>query len=280
MNKNLKKIVKKDGGLFFWGIRLLPKPKREAMYTLYAFFRHFDSIVDGNMNGYEKIELINAWREELENIYEKKVPETDIGRRIYKNCMRFKLPKQEFIKLLDSLSMDIPDPLQAPSMRDFIAYCRGVSGTPCNLSLRVLGCEDEELLEALSTELGNAIKITSILRDIKEDAQAGHMYIPKEILEEAEIFVTDPMKVVIDKNLYIARQSLADINKIIFSNVYTLIEKLDKKTARSIRGLTNLYKRYFDIMDKRGWEVISPKPKVSGMSRLSLVIKSLAGKKV
>ncbi|MDR1694172.1 MAG: squalene/phytoene synthase family protein [Lactobacillaceae bacterium] len=275
MSKNIRKIIRKNDKMFFWGMRFLPKAKREAMYTLYAFFRHIDSIVDDeDMTAKEKKELINIWREEFDNIYDKKVPATEIGRKIYKNCMRFKLPKSEFLKLINGLSMDIPTPLEAPSIKNLMTYCRGVSGTPCNLSLRVLGCDDEKLLEDISNELGDAVRLTTILRDVKEDALAGHLYIPKELLNEAQIFSTDPKKVVTDKNLYIAREELAKMTQVLFDNSYRLIKNLDTVPARSMRGLANLYKRYFDIMTKRGWEVISPKPKVGKISRLVITAKS------
>ncbi|MBQ7286085.1 MAG: squalene/phytoene synthase family protein, partial [Alphaproteobacteria bacterium] len=87
---NIQKMVKKSGTSFFWGMRLLPSAKRNAMYTIYAFFRHIDDIVDGDAPVQEKLDLLEAWRKELDNIYDKKVPTTEIGRKIYKNCMRFK----------------------------------------------------------------------------------------------------------------------------------------------------------------------------------------------
>lgn len=141
---DIKKIVRKSGTSFFWSMRFLPKAKREAMYTLYAFCRHIDDIVDGDSSTAEKQELLQAWREELDNIYDKKVPATEIGRRIYKNCMRFKLPKSEFLRLIDSISMDVPNPVQAPRLSDFYRYCRGVAGVPGSLSLRIFGCSDEK----------------------------------------------------------------------------------------------------------------------------------------
>lgn len=81
---DIKKIVRKSGTSFFWSMRFLPKAKREAMYTLYAFCRHIDDIVDGDSSIAEKQELLQAWREELDNIYDK----------------RFRLPKSAaaFIK--------------------------------------------------------------------------------------------------------------------------------------------------------------------------------------
>ena len=275
---NVDYIVKKSGSSFFWSMRLLPKAKREAMYTIYAFCRHIDDIVDGDMPLREKQELLDAWREELDNIYDRKVPATEIGRRIYKNCMRFKLPKEEFLKLIDSISMDIPKPLQAPKMVDFLKYCRGVAGVPGSLSLRIFGCRDENLIEELATSLGNALQITNILRDVKEDAQANRLYIPKEYLKKAEISSKKPSEVIVNKNLSIAREELAKLAEEDYAKANTIIPFLDKKVARPVRAIAAVYKKYFDIMQNRGWEVISPKPKIGKLNKFSLALRAYFGK--
>lgn len=275
---DIKQIVKKSGTSFFWSMRFLPKAKREAMYTLYAFCRHIDDIVDGETAMEEKIELINAWREELDNIYDKKTPVTEIGRKIYKNCMRFKLPKDEFIRLIDSITMDIPRPLQAPSLKDFYRYCRGVAGVPGSLSLRIFGCHDENTIEELATTLGNALQITNILRDVKEDAQSNRLYIPKEFLKKANITSKDPKTVIVDKNLAVAREELAKIASEDFSKAETLIKNLDKNTARPVKIIAGIYRKYFDIMQNRGWEVISPKPRIGKLGKITLALKAICSK--
>ena len=275
---NINRIVKKSGSSFFWSMRLLPRAKREAMYTIYAFCRHIDDIVDGDLPIKEKQDLINAWREEIDNIYDKKVPATEIGRKIYKNCMRFKLPKGEFIKLIDSISMDLPKPLQAPKLEDFLKYCRGVAGVPGNLSLRIFGCEDENLIEELATSLGNALQITNILRDVKEDAQANRLYIPKEYLKKAEITSKKPSEVLVNKNLSVAREELAKMASEDYARANQIIPFLDKDTARPVRAIAAIYKKYFDIMQNRGWEIVSPKPQISRFNKLSLALRAYFGK--
>lgn len=272
---DIKKIVKRSGSSFFWSMRFLPKAKRMAMYTLYAFCRHIDDIVDGNdMTMSEKLELLQAWREEMDNIYDRKVPTTDIGRKIYKNCMRFKLPKSEFIKLIDSISMDIPNPLHAPSMSDFYKYCRGVAGAPGNLSLRIFGCDNEKVIESLATSLGNALQITNILRDVKEDAQADRLYIPADLLNKARITSTNPSEVIVNKNLSVAREALARIAEEEFKKSESLMKYLDKKSLRSVKAVMAIYKKYFDIMQKRGWEIISPKPKIGKFCKFTLAARA------
>ena len=272
-------MVKKSGTSFFWSMRLLPAAQRNAMYTIYAFFRHIDDIVDGEADMDEKLELINAWREELDNIYDKKLPTTDIGRKIYKNCMRFKLPKEEFIKMIDSISMDLPNPVQAPTMEKFNQYCRGVAGVPGNLSLRIFGCTDQQIIEELATTLGAALQITNILRDVKEDAQAQRLYIPEEFLQKAGIKTRDPLSVVVDKNLAVAREALAKIAQEEYSKLTQEdVDRIDPKTARPVKAIAYIYKRYFDIMQNRGWEIISPKPRIGRISKLCLALKAFIGK--
>ncbi|MBP3347089.1 MAG: squalene/phytoene synthase family protein [Alphaproteobacteria bacterium] len=271
---NIKQIVKKSGTSFFWSMRFLPTAQRNAMYTIYAFCRHIDDIVDGDSPMAEKIDLLQAWREEMDNIFDKKVPTTEIGRKIYKNCMRFKLPKEEFLHLIDSIGMDVPNPVQAPDLNKFYRYCRGVAGVPGSLTLRILGCKDEQVINDLATSLGNALQITNILRDVKEDALNNRLYIPREYLEKAQITVTDPMSVVVDKNLVVAREELARQAKDNYAKADKLIPQLDKKISRHVRMIESIYRHYFDMMENRGWEVISPKPSLGKFKKLSLALRA------
>ena len=281
--KDLKKIVRSkikngSGRTVFWGMQFLPKAKREALYTLLAFVRHLEDVVESPVALAEKQEILSMWREEMDNIFERRVPATDIGRRIYKNCMRFKLPKAEFLNLVDSISANIDNPLKAPTLKQLSGYCRGVGGMTGSLSLRVFGCTDEQTIRELSTSLGLAVQITNILLNVKEDAQNGRLYIPQELLEKAGISATDPKSVVVDKNLAVAREELAKLADADFKKADVLIQKLDKKTARPVKMIAAIYRKYFDIMQNRGWEVISPKPQLSKMKKLTLALRAYFGK--
>ncbi len=278
MNKAIKKIVKKTGRSFFWGVHVLPTKERRAFYTLYAFCRHIDDIVTGEYPISKKVELINAWKKEIDNIYDKKVPVSDIGRNIYKNCMRFNLPKNDLVNIVDSVSMDLPTPLHSPNLSELTKYCSGVACSPCSLSLRILGCKDDKLINELASSLGMAIQLTTILRDIRDDASSDRLYIPNEFLQKAGITSKDPATVVIDKNLAIAREELAKIANENYAKSYQLIKRLDKKIARNINAIVYIYKRYFDIMQNRGWEIISPKPRINKLTKLLLIAKAFLGK--
>ena len=223
----------------------------------------------------EKTELLNAWREELDNIYEKKVPTTNIGRKIYKNCMRFNLPKEQMEKILDSAFLDAPTPLQAPSQEIFEQYLYGLAIVPLNLTLTIIGESKPATSQKLAASLGRALMITYILRDIKDDAKAGHLFIPQELLKKANVCKNSPVSVLEDKNLSGAREALSKDAQKNFATAQRFLSKMNKKSVMPLFYLANLSRCYFEQMNNRGWEIISPKPRISKLSKLKLIFKTL-----
>lgn len=269
------RIVRKSQTSLFWCMRGLKKSKREAIYTLFAFIKHIDSIVDSPMPEAEKIDLLEAWKIELSNIYDKKVPQTKIGRKICKNCMRFKIKKEDFAPILEAALLDFPKPLQAPTQKVFEAYCNGTAIMPLYITLAIMGDLKEAAMRTLAYNFGMAIELTTILRNIKDDALKGHLYIPKEMLEAAHITSTEPMTVVTDKNLTSVREKLGLEAHSCFAKTYKIISASNKKNMRPLKFIFHIYKRYFDIMFLRGWEIMSPKPKIGRRDKIAIVFKTI-----
>ena len=273
---SIGRIVRKNHSAVFWCTRHYPKAKREAVYTLYALIKHFDDLSYSSLSKDDKKEILAAWNREISNIYDKKVPETDIGRKIYKNCMRFKVKRESLSAILDSFSMDCPTPLTRPNIEEFEKYCYGIAQTPSYLILKIIAEFDEDTTKALASAIGKAVEITNMLKDIKENMLSGHIYIPEEYLQKAEISSTlSPKEVLTHPNLYIARQCLADLARASYNEAYRLLEENNNKNSKPIVYMLNLYYRYFELMDNRGWEIISPKPKIKLVDSIWLIIKAL-----
>ena len=117
--------------------------------------------------------------------------------------------------------------------------------------------------------------ITYILRDIKDDAKAGHLFIPQELLQKANVNKDTPVAVLEDKNLSTARQYLSADAKKYFSTANRFLNKMNKKSVMPLYYLANLSKCYFEQMNNRGWEIISPKPNINNIGKLKLIIKTL-----
>ena len=268
---SIGELVRKSQSSVFWCMRSLPKAQREAMYTLYAFCRHINEIMISAMSAREKESLLTAWKEELDNIYEKHVPLTNIGRKIYKNCMRFDLKKESFAAILQSAELNAVKPLIAPKAEIFQRYIYGIAEVPVELSLKIMGEEKSNICKELAHNLGSAMIITYILRDIKDDAKNERLYFPADVLEKAGVTISLPMSMAEDKNLIAAREELAKIAAKNFRNAERLLDKMSRKKYLPLRFVNNISRCYFDKMQKRGWEVISPKPKIGNFEKISIV---------
>ncbi len=272
---SIGELVRKSQSYVFWCMRSLPKPEREAMYTLYAFCRHIDELMIADIPQKEKEALLTAWHEEIDNIYEKHVPSTNIGRKIYKNCMRFNLPKESVSAILHSAELNALKPLIAPENEIFEQYIYGIAIVPVELSLKIMGETKNNIRQELSKSMGSAMILTSILRDIKHDAQNNRIYFPSEILEKAGVVINMPMSMVEDKNLIIAREELAKIAEKNFKKAERLLDKMSRKKYLPLRFINNISYCYFSKMKTRGWEIISPKPKIGLFEKLKIVWRTI-----
>lgn len=270
-------VIRKSQPALFWCMRSLPKSKREAVFTLFAFCRHLDSVVRSSMPESEKLDLLNAWREELDNIYERKVPLTNIGRKIYKNCMRFNLQKKLWLEILNSAFLKMNAGADMPDLQSFKQYIYGSSEVPLLLFLMIIDNEHIKAKEELAKNLGQALSLTYMLRDVKDDAGFGYLYFPKEFLQQAEVKQTQQRKIVEDRNFISVREKLAQHADNCYAKAERLLSKMNYADTRALRMLHNLGRCQFEMMKERGWEIISPKPKVNAFKRFNIFYHTVFG---
>ncbi|MEO1724320.1 MAG: squalene/phytoene synthase family protein [Pseudomonadota bacterium] len=175
-------ITKAAGSSFGPGMRALPKPRREAMWALYAFARVVDDIADEEMPLGERRRLLALWREEIGALYAGR-PRSVIGLALARPVEDYALPEREFLLLIEGMEMDAEGPVVAPPMTRLRAYTRRVAGTIGMLSMRNFGAWQGALSERFALALADALQLTNILRDVEEDAAIGRLYLPREFLD-------------------------------------------------------------------------------------------------
>ncbi|MBQ9271668.1 MAG: squalene/phytoene synthase family protein [Alphaproteobacteria bacterium] len=272
---SLGDFVRHSQPSLFWCTRGVARANREAIYTVFAFCRHIDSVLRSATSSEEKVELLNAWREEIDNIYDKKVPATNIGRKIYKNSIRFDLPKIMWLQILDSAFLDAKKPIVAPDTAIFQQYLTGMAIVPMHLALMILTPEHPRANQELAKNLGYAVFVTYILRDIKSDAKRGRIYIPSEILQNNNVNIDTAQDVLEDKNLIYARAQLAKSAEKCYIKAERLLSKMNKTSTRPLRLIMNVTHSVFAEMNARGWEIIAPKPRLSLRRRIGILYKTL-----
>ncbi len=272
---SLGDMLKRLQPSLFWCMIGIGKAQREAVFTVFVFCSHLSGILRSDMKIPEKVDVLKSWREELDNIYDKKVPATNIGRKIYKNCIRFDLPKSAWLDILEAAFWDAAEPDSAPDAEKFNTYVTGMAITPLHLVLMILNSAHPHANQELAKSLGQAAMITYILRSIKSDARRNRIYIPAELLKQAGVQLDTPRNMIEDKHLIHARIELAKTAENGFARAERIIGKMNKKDMMPLRLIMNNARSLFDIMNKRGWEIISPKPKLSWLKRLSILCRTL-----
>ena len=173
-------------------MRILPPPQREAMFEIYSFCRAVDDIADDLGPRDPRRGQLQAWRADIDAIYAGSPPAALAG--LAQAVKAFALKRDDFLAVIDGMEMDVDADIRAPDWPTLDLYCDRVACAVGRLSVRVFGMEEQAGL-ALAHELGNALQLTNILRDLDEDAAMGRLYLPREALRDAGIISTDPARV-------------------------------------------------------------------------------------
>jgi phytoene synthase len=173
-------ITRREAKNFAYGIRLLKEPERHALSAVYALARRIDDIGDGDAPAAQRLEELAAVRKDLEPI--SAGTDDPVLAGVAHAAARYGLPMAAFGELIDGCVMDV-EGAEYATIDDLVGYCRRVAGSVGRLSLAIFGVDDVTVANPLADDLGVALQLTNILRDIIEDGERGRVYLPTEDAE-------------------------------------------------------------------------------------------------
>jgi phytoene synthase len=170
---------------FYYAFLVLPSDQRRAIIAVWDFCRAVDDAVDeepsstaaGVPSGREAVAF---WRAELGRCYDGTEPHTEEGRRLQPFVRDFELPRHAFEDVIDGVAMDL-DTTCYETFTDLFEYCRRVASAVGLVCIKIFGCQSAAAGE-YALNLGVALQLTNILRDIKDDLARGRVYLPLEDL--------------------------------------------------------------------------------------------------
>jgi len=247
----IEAAVVRSGTSFYWAMRLLPAPRRAAMFAIYAFCRAVDDIVDEPGTPAAKAAGLAEWRAEIDRVFAGRA-ETDIGRSLALAVGRFGMAREDFLAVIDGMAMDMGEPLRRPSLAELELYCDRVAVAVGLLSVRAFGTPPEPG-RRLARALGRAFQLTNILRDLAEDAGLGRLYLPDEWLSEAGIADSDPAAVLGHPALGAVCGRLALRARSYFAEAARAMAECPRASVRPARVISEVYRRVLDRLIARGW---------------------------
>ena len=171
------RITRQSGTNFYYAFRILPAHKRRAIYALYSFCRVVDDCVDEP--GGEGEAGLRRWLDEAHRCYSGR-PTTELGQELTEALVQFPIPRACFEEIVEGCRMDLT-PRRYPAFADLRAYCEKVASAVGLASIEIFEYRDPQT-RAYAVELGVALQLTNILRDIGADAARGRFYLPLEDL--------------------------------------------------------------------------------------------------
>lgn len=266
-----KTLVKRSGTSFYWGMRLLPSQKREAMFAIYAFCREVDDIADGDDPAEQKLSDLDAWRTEVEALYQG-CPNRPTTLALLEPVARFDLPKDELHRMIDGMEMDAKGSMLAPDMVDLERYCRAVAGTVGLLSMSVFEQRSKEL-DRGALALAQALQLTNILRDVHDDALIQRLYLPRELLMQYGIKPDPPIDAVRHPEIKGVCRALASRADKCFEQAERVLAIGERDNLRPALIMMHSYRRILDRLKQRDWTRLDRRVRLSKVERLWIGIR-------
>jgi phytoene synthase len=258
---------------FAYGIRLLPPVKRRGLAAVYAFARRIDDIGDGDLPAADKTKQLEEARIQVQALSKGENPDTrvlddgdpvlvaltDVGQR-------FDIQLEAFGELIDGCLADVNEKTYE-TFDDLLWYCRCVAGSIGRLSLGIYGVAQPERQNKMADDLGVALQLTNILRDVREDYLGGRVYLPREDLEKfgcpLELGRGEPYLTEAEKARF---ASLVDFEAARAREWYAsgmrLLATIDRRSAACTGAMAGIYRRLL--------ERIASNPRAVLQGRMSL----------
>ncbi|MDK1472009.1 presqualene diphosphate synthase HpnD [Streptomyces sp. 549] len=269
---------------FAYGIRLLSGPERRALCALYAFARRVDDIGDGDLPPDAKQHRLTETRALLGQIRDGAVAEdaTDpVAVALADTATRYPVPLDALDELIDGVLMDVHG-REYRTWEDLREYCHCVAGTIGRLSLGVFGTVPGAVGAARAPEyadtLGLALQLTNILRDLREDAESGRSYLPREDLEKFGCeagFRHETPPAGGDFTGLVRHQ--AQRARALFEEGYRLLPLLDRRSGACVAAMAGIYRRLLDRIDAEPEAVLAGRVALPAGQKALVAVRGLSG---
>jgi 15-cis-phytoene synthase len=291
-----ERITWSEARNFAYGIRLLPPPKRRALAAVYAFARRIDDIGDGDLPRDEKAKQLEEARAQVHGLVTATggtLPEGAEGNTatlddsdpvlvaLVDTGRKFDVSLAAFGELIDGCLADVNEATYE-TFEDLLYYCRCVAGSIGRLSLGIYGAKQPERQAKMADDLGVALQLTNILRDVREDYGNGRVYLPREDLEKFGCEITlgnaEPFPAAAQQARF---ASLVDFEAARAREWYAsglrLLATIDRRSAACTGAMAGIYRRLLEKIAGNPAAVLETRMSLPAGEKALVAAQSLTG---
>ena len=267
-------IARRTAKNFYFSFLVLPKEKRNAICAVYAFMRHADDITDDtSLPNDERRQKLAEWLKSCRQVFGGIISDDPVLYALADAQRRFNIPVDLFDQLVSGTAMDLePESYsQFQKFEDLYRYCYYVASVVGLVCIRIFGYSDAKA-EGLAERLGIAFQLTNVIRDVKEDAAVGRMYIPQEDLARFKVDSKSGLM-----NTAESRELLefeAQRAREFYTAATDLLPLIDVDSRPALWALVTIYRNLLEKIAERGYDVYSKRVKLSFSEKITVLVKA------
>ena len=260
-------ITRREARNFYYAFVTLPVPRRRAIYAAYAFSRFADDIADGDADAQDKATQLRELRAALHAALAGD-PRGPIMTALAHTADTYDIPESLFDDVIDGVEMDL-EPRRYANFEELKEYCHRVASAVGLISLQIFGYEDARAKES-AVELGLAMQLTNIMRDLREDAERDRVYLPQDELQRFGYTEEQLGAGIIDDSFVALMRFQAERARGYFHTSAELLPLLNPRSRACAAGLHHLYSRLLERIEQRGFDVFSARVSLPVWEKLRL----------
>ncbi|MCB0729735.1 MAG: presqualene diphosphate synthase HpnD [Ignavibacteriae bacterium] len=266
MIQTSKEISKESKSSFYYTFSLLPSNKRDAMNTVYAFCRKTDDIVDNEEQDiHTKQNNLEEWKLKLTNALNGKT-DNKLFSELYYFVNEFNIPHQPFYDLIAGMEMDLTK-IRYQNFDELKEYCYNVASTVGLMTIPIIGYKNDSAKD-YAINLGIALQLTNILRDIKTDSKRGRIYLPLDELAQFNYSEDDLFKRSYNENFINLMKFQSERAREFYKAADRKLSIEDKASMFTPRSMEYIYYRLLDKIEQENFNIFSKKIRVSNFNKL------------
>lgn len=258
-----------SGSNFYYSFFFLPGAKRRAIKDVYAFCRILDDIVDQDHSGRDPFAELAFWRDEIEACYRGQ-PASEFGEQLIETIEAFDLPIQPFLDLVEGMEMDLRWQ-SYQTFADLREYCYRVASSVGLICIEIFEYESPRTRE-YAVNLGLALQLTNVLRDLKEDVERGRIYIPLEDLERFG-YSEDDLRASRYNSPFIEMMRFEHARaRSYFEKAAATLPEVDRKSMVAAEIMGAIYRELLDRIQAAQYDVFRNQVAVPKRRRLAIAL--------
>ena len=256
-------MARREAKNFYWGFISLPREQRNAIYALYDFARQVDDEADAVAHAPDLPRRLQRHRERIAKCVLGEYADDDAVMQVLAVAVaRFAIPEDELQMLIDGVEMD-GIKVRYANWEELRSYCNLVASVVGRMCVRIFGFQDDAALER-ADDLGIALQLTNILRDVREDVGLGRIYLPQDDLDRFDISEAQ----LVDGKPAPQWEALVAFEatraREYFAQGYKVLNYIDRRPAACVRTMAGIYER---ILEKIERDPSLPLHQRAGLSR-------------